>query len=99
MQLDGTAHKLVLAALVEAEQLQGSLSLLADMQAQGLQADAASCDRLLMLLLLAGELRLACKVILVSFPPHVAKTSCCFAALYDYRVASQCEVPTRHVLT
>ena len=67
VQPDATAHNLVLAALVDAEQLEGSLRLLADMQAQGLQAEAATCDRLVMLLLLAGELQVACKVTLVCF--------------------------------
>ena len=65
VQLDSTAYKVVLAALVDAEQLEGSLSLLSDMQAQGLKPEVASCDRLVMLLLMAGELQVACKVILV----------------------------------
>ena len=65
VQLDSTAYNVVLAALVDAEQLEGSLSLLTDMQAQGLRAEVVSCDRLVMLLLMAGELQVACKVILV----------------------------------
>lgn len=69
VQPNVTAHNLVLAALVDAEQLQTSLSLLADMQAEGLQAEAASCDRLVMLLLMAGELQVACKVTLVCLMP------------------------------
>ena len=63
--LGGTAHKVVLAALVDAEQLEGSLSLMADMQAQGMQPEAASCDSLVMLLLKAGQLQAACQVIMV----------------------------------
>lgn len=69
VQLDATVYNTVLAVLVDAEQLEGGLSLMADMQAQGVQLEAASCDRLLMLLLMAGELQVACKVTLVC---------CCF---------------------
>ena len=65
VQLDGLAYNMVLAALVEAEQLEGSLSLMTDMQDQGLQPEVGSCDCLVMLLLMAGELRVACKFIMV----------------------------------
>ena len=65
VQLDSTAYNMVLAALIHAEQLEGSLSLVTDMQAQGLQPEVASCDRLVMVLLMTGQLQVACKVILV----------------------------------
>ena len=65
VQPDGAAYNLVLGALLDAEQLQGSLSLMTDMQAQGLSPESMSCERMIMLLLLAGELEVACKVALV----------------------------------
>lgn len=65
VQPDGAAYNLVLGALLDAEQLQGSLSLMTDMQAQGLSSESMSCERMIMLLLLAGELEVACKVALV----------------------------------
>ena len=65
VQLDGSAYNVVLAALVEAEQLEGSLSLMTDMQDQGLQAEVGSCDCLVMLLLMAGQLQVAHEVVMV----------------------------------
>lgn len=72
VQLDSTGYNTVLAVLVDAEQLEGCLSLMSDMQSQGVPLEAASCDRLLILLLMAGELQVACKVTLVC---------CCFTPL------------------
>ena len=65
VQPDAAAYNLVLGALLDAEQLQGSLSLMTDMQAQGLSPESSSCERMIMLLLLAGELEVACKVTMV----------------------------------
>ena len=62
VQPDCTAYNVVLAALIDADQLEASLSLMHDMQDQGFQVEATSCDRLVMLLLMAGELQVACKV-------------------------------------
>lgn len=62
VQLDAVTYNVVLTALLSAEQLQASLSIVNDMHAQHLSIGAASCDRLLLLLMLAGELEVACKV-------------------------------------
>lgn len=62
VQPDSAAYNTVLAALLDAEQLQGSLSIVNDMRVQHLSVEHASCDRLVLMLMMAGELELACKV-------------------------------------
>ena len=55
----------MLAALLEAEQLHDSLSLMTDMHAQSLSLEPSSCEHMVMLFLMAGELEIALKVTLV----------------------------------
>ncbi len=62
VQPDSVAYNVVLAALLNAEQVQASLSIVNDMRAQGLPLNDANCDGLPLLLMMAGELELACKV-------------------------------------
>lgn len=62
VQPDSAAYSTVLAALLDAEQLQGSLSIMNDMRLQHLPVETASCDRLVLMLMMTGELELACKV-------------------------------------
>jgi len=62
VQPDSAAYSTVLAALLDAEQLQGSLSIVNDMLLQHLPVETASCDRLVRMLMMTGELELACKV-------------------------------------
>jgi len=62
VQPDSAAYSTVLAALLDAEQLQGSLSIVNDMLLQHLPVETASCDRLVLMLMMTGELELACKV-------------------------------------
>jgi len=62
VQPDSAAYNTVLAALLDAEQLQGSLSIVNDMRLQRLPVETASCDRLVLMLMMTGELELACNV-------------------------------------
>ncbi len=62
VQPDRAAYNTVLAALLDAEQLQGSLSIVNDMRLQHLPVETASCDRLVLMLMMTGELELACNV-------------------------------------
>lgn len=62
VQPDSAAYNTVLAALLDAEQLQGSLSVVNDMRLQHLPVETASCDCLVLMLMMTGELELACNV-------------------------------------
>lgn len=62
VQPDSAAYNTVLTALLDAEQLQGSLSIVNDMRLQHLLVETASCDRLVLMLMMTGELELACNV-------------------------------------
>lgn len=64
MQLvpDTTAVNIALGALLDAGQLQASLSLVADMHDSGLHTTAANCNGLVLLLVTAGQSALALKV-------------------------------------
>jgi len=69
VQPDSAAYNTVLAALLDAEQLQGSLSIVNDMRLQHLPVETASCDRLVLMLMMTGELELACNVTQVRAVP------------------------------
>ena len=76
VQPDGVMYNLVLAALLDAEQVQACLAIVDDMRMQGLALEPAACHRLPLLLMLAGELELACKVtqVTLSFSGHHTST-------------------------
>ena len=59
---DTEAFNIVLGALLDARQLQASLSLVADMHDSGLHTSAANCNSLVILLVTAGQSALALKV-------------------------------------
>lgn len=59
---DTAAANIALGALIDAGQLQASLSLVADMHDTGLHTSAPNCNSLVMLLVTAGQSPLALKV-------------------------------------
>ena len=63
---DTTAFNIALEALLDAKQLQASLSLVADMHDNGPQTNAATRNSLVMLLVTAEQSGLALKVAQVS---------------------------------